>query len=172
MDLEKEELLEVYNGNAEKTGKVVVRGTRLQRGEYSLSVHMFIYNKSGQFLLQKRSKLKKTLPGIWSVTCGAVAAGEDSVTAGIREAMEELGLALSPEDLVFEGQVRRRRSFIHLYFVKKEFELRDFVLQKEEVEEVCLCGASELLRLMRATEGENDPYTAEVAAAMKRRGLL
>lgn len=86
--------------------------------------------------------------------------------------MEELGLALSPEDLVFEGQVRRRRSFIHLYFVKKEFELRDFVLQKEEVEEVCLCGASELLRLMRATEGENDPYTAEVTAAMKRRGLL
>lgn len=166
------ELLELYDENAQKTGRIVRRGTPLHKGEYSLSVHMFIYNDQGMFLLQKRSKTKRTLPGIWSITCGAVDAGETSVAAGVREADEELGLKVRREDFSFVGQIKRRHSFIHLYFIKMEFDLSKCVLQAEEVDEVKLCSPAELLRLLQSAEGAEDPYTLTVTKAMRERGLL
>ena len=53
------EYLDLYDENAKKTGKVIVRGTPIRQGEYSMSVHLYIYNQNGDFLLQKRSKYKK-----------------------------------------------------------------------------------------------------------------
>ena len=82
------EYLDIYDENACKTGKTIIRGTPVRQGEYSMAVHLYIYNAKGEFLIQKRSKNKKSLPGIWSVTCGAVVAGENSLQAGIREAQE------------------------------------------------------------------------------------
>ncbi len=166
------EYLDLYDENAKKTGKVIVRGTPIRQGEYSMSVHLYIYNQNGDFLLQKRSKNKKSLPGIWSVTCGAVSSGEDSLQAGIREAKEEVGIDLSPEMLRFVARIKRRRSFIDIYFVKADFTLDGCVLQKEEVEEVRLCRGKELLGIIGSSERVNSSYTAAVSSAMRKRGLL
>ena len=57
---EDHEVLDLYDEDANPTGKTIVRGTPIKNGEYSLSVHMFIYNSKGMFILQKRSKKKKS----------------------------------------------------------------------------------------------------------------
>ena len=123
------EYLDIYDENACKTGKTIIRGTPVRQGEYSMAVHLYIYNAKGEFLIQKRSKNKKSLPGIWSVTCGAVVAGENSLQAGIREAEEELGLRLAPEQLQMVSRIKRRRSFIDIYFVEEDFSIDRCVLQ-------------------------------------------
>lgn len=165
------ELLDLYDENARKTGKIIVRGTPIRNGEYSMSVHMYIYNSAGQFLLQKRSMQKKSLPGIWSVTCGAVSSGENSVEAGIREAREELGLTVSEEQFEFIGRIKRRHSFINVYFLKLDFDLSQLVLQKEEVDAVRLCRSSELLNIIRGTENVGSTYLNALTNAIKERNL-
>ena len=162
------EYLDIYDENACKTGKTIIRGTPVRQGEYSMAVHLYIYNAKGEFLIQKRSKNKKSLPGIWSVTCGAVVAGENSLQAGIREAEEELGLRLAPEQLQMVSRIKRRRSFI----VEEDFSIDRCVLQEEEVEDVRLCGGRELLAIIGSSERVNSSYTAAVERAMKKRGLL
>ena len=161
------EYLDIYDENACKTGKTIIRGTPVRQGEYSMAVHLYIYNAKGEFLIQKRSKNKKSLPGIWSVTCGAVVAGENSLQAGIREAEEELGLRLAPEQLQMVSRIKRRRSFI-----EEDFSIDRCVLQEEEVEDVRLCGGRELLAIIGSSERVNSSYTAAVERAMKKRGLL
>ena len=165
------EYLDIYDENACKTGKTIIRGTPVRQGEYSMAVHLYIYNAKGEFLIQKRSKNKKSLPGIWSVTCGAVVAGENSLQAGIREAEEELGLRLVPEQLQMVSRIKRRRSFIDIYFVEEDFSIDRCVLQEEEVEDVRLCGGRELA-IIGSSERVNSSYTAAVERAMKKRGLL
>lgn len=166
------ELLDLYDQNGEKLGKTIVRGTPIRQGEYSMSVHMFIYDDKGRFLLQKRSEHKRSLPGIWSVTCGALISGEDSVQAGIREAKEELGLKLCAENFDFIGRIKRRHSFIDIFFIKRNFNIKDLVLQREEVDFVRVCDANELVRVIRSSDTAGGAYTLAVSNALHDRGLL
>ena len=166
------EMLDIYDENAVLTGKTIVRGTPIRNGEYSLSVHMYIYTPKGKFLLQKRSIKKRSLPGIWSVTCGAVMAGEDSITAGIREAKEEVGLDIPAESFQFVEKIKRRHSFVDLYFIELDFDINQCKLQKEEVDSVRLCSPTELLRLIRSSESSNSTYAAAVGRTMKKLNLI
>lgn len=166
------ELLDVYNSDAKPTGKTIVRGTPIKSGEYSLSVHLFIYNSKGMFLLQKRSKKKRSLPGIWSVTCGAVSAGEDSITAGIREAKEEVGILLEKEQFEFIEKIKRRHSFVDIYFVRANFDITKCVLQKDEVDSIKLSSPKELLNIVISSTNANSTYLAAINRAMKERGLI
>jgi isopentenyldiphosphate isomerase len=170
--LQDHEILDIYDENAEPTGKTVLRGTPIKNGEYSLSVHMFIYNPKGMFILQKRSKKKKSLPGVWGVTCGAVSTGEDSISAGIREAKEELGLQLEPDSFEFVEKIKRRYSFVDIYFVKAKFDISKCILQKDEVESIKLSSPKELLNIILSSPNTNSTYSAAVKRAMKERGLI
>ena len=166
------EILDIYDENANPTGKTILRGTPIRNGEYSLSVHMYIYTPKGKFLLQKRSVKKRSLPGIWSITCGAVKAGENSITAGIREAKEEVGLDIPKEAFVFIEKIKRRHSFIDLYFIEHDFDINMCKLQKDEVDSVRLCTPTELLSLIRSSESSNSSYAAAVGRAMKKLNLI
>lgn len=166
------EMLDIYDADALPTGKTIVRGTPIQSGEYSLSVHLFIYNPKGMFLIQKRSKKKKSLPGIWSVTCGAVSAGEDSITAGIREAKEEVGIELNEQQFEFVEKIKRRHSFVDIYFVKSNFDITKCILQKDEVDSIKLSSPKELLNIVISSTSANSTYLAAITRAMKERGLI
>ena len=64
------------------------------------AVHVFIFNKRGDLLLQKRSLLKDNCPGLWdSSVSGHLDAGEDYLTAATREIQEEMGL---PGDILLD----------------------------------------------------------------------
>jgi 16S rRNA (adenine1518-N6/adenine1519-N6)-dimethyltransferase len=57
------------------------------------AVHVFVFNRRGEILLQKRSRLKDNNPGLWdSSVSGHVDAGEDYAACATRELAEEMGI--------------------------------------------------------------------------------
>ena len=56
------ELLDLYNNKKEKIGKVYDRDSgEPGRGEYKLSVHVWVVNSKDQFLIQKEARMLKIL---------------------------------------------------------------------------------------------------------------
>ena len=68
---------------------------------YHLVVHVWIRNSKGQYLISQRSANKPTYSLMWECVGGSVVKGEDSLQGAIREAKEEVGVDLMPEN----GQV-------------------------------------------------------------------
>lgn len=52
------ELWDVYTVDREKTGRTWQRGNRLENGDYHLVIHVCIFNKDGQMLIQQRQPFK------------------------------------------------------------------------------------------------------------------
>jgi len=66
------------------------------RGLMHRAVHILVFNRHRDCLLQKRSMLKDRHPGVWdSSAAGHLDAGESYETAAIRELEEELGIRAS-----------------------------------------------------------------------------
>lgn len=64
-----------------------------RKGLYHRIVRVFVFNSNGELFLQKRSKNMANFPGLWDQSVGGhVDAGEDNLTAAIRETKEEIGL--------------------------------------------------------------------------------
>ncbi len=66
------------------------------------AVHVFVYNKRGDLLLQQRSRFKDAHPGVWdSSVAGHLDSGEDYAAAAIRELDEEMGIRVDevPEEI-------------------------------------------------------------------------
>ena len=56
------------------------------------AVHVFVFNRFGNFFLQKRSLYKDSSPGLWDSSCsGHLDSGENYGLASMRELKEELG---------------------------------------------------------------------------------
>ena len=91
------EIWDLYNISRERTGKTHVRGTPLPEDGYHLVVHGWIRNNRGEYLLSQRAADRPTNPLKWECVGGSVVAGEDSLAGALRETMEEVGIALSPE---------------------------------------------------------------------------
>lgn len=79
------------------------------------AAHLWIWRnspKGPELLLQQRSIHVKNFPGLLDISAaGHVDADEDPLTTALREAREELGLALAPETLRAIGV---QRSFIQI----------------------------------------------------------
>ena len=95
------EIWDLYNENRELLGKDHVRGEQLPIDGYHLVVHVWIRNSKGQYLISQRSANRPTYPLMWECIGGSVVKGEDSLLGAIREAKEEVGVDLMPEN----GQV-------------------------------------------------------------------
>ena len=87
-----DELFDVVNEADEVTGQA----TRLEvhtRNLVHRAVHVFVVNRHGELLLQKRSRFKDAHPSVWdSSVAGHLDAGEDYPAAAIRELEEEMGI--------------------------------------------------------------------------------
>jgi len=86
------------------------------------AVHVFIWNRRGELLLQKRSPQKDVAPNTWdSSAAGHLAAGEGYDEAAQREVKEELGV--SPrlkQTCEFEAREELGWEFVWLYKGKSE----------------------------------------------------
>ena len=91
------ELWDILDINKNKTGRIIERGQPMYKGEYHLSVQVWIYNSKGEWLISKRSPEKKASPNMWEACGGAAFSGDDSLTSALREVKEELGLTLAPD---------------------------------------------------------------------------
>ena len=91
------ELWDLYNENRELTGKTHIRGQEVPQGFYHLVVHVWIRNSKGEYLISQRSADRPAFPLMWECVGGSVVAGEDSLTAALRETKEEVGIDLSAD---------------------------------------------------------------------------
>ncbi len=92
------EYWDVYDADRRKTGRIKARGEEPAEGEYQLAVIAWLRNGEGKWLVTRRDAAKKSYPLVWETPGGCAMAGEDSITAIMREIREETGVVLRPED--------------------------------------------------------------------------
>ncbi len=150
------ETWDILNYKGEKTGQTAVRGnSTLKSGEFHLVVHIWPVNEYGSLLIQKRSKTKRMMPGIWAATGGAAISGESSFTAAARELYEELGIPSSEESLKFVTRIKRRNSFVDVWTIKTLAKVPQLRLQKSEVAEAKWVNKTTLMNMIQSGEYHN-----------------
>lgn len=95
---------------------------------WHLAAHVWIVNPQGEILFQQRSINNRNFPGMWDISAaGHVLANETIIEGAIREAKEELGLVIQPEQLVeisrhnsSSGNHHLHTAFVCLLDVKLE----------------------------------------------------
>ncbi len=86
------ELLDVVDSKDRVIGQAT-RGKVHAQGLLHRSVHILVFNSTGDMFLQKRAMTKDENPGYWDTSsAGHVNAGEDYRACAHRELMEELGI--------------------------------------------------------------------------------
>lgn len=139
---------DVYDGKRNLLGRIHRRGDPLPEGEYHLAVHVWVCNAKGQFLLTQRSP-NKGYPLLWECSGGSALAGDDSLTAALREVREETGLTLNAHNglCLFSDLVDDCIRDVWLF--RQEVDLDDIVLLEGETCDAKLVTVDELLRLRR-----------------------
>jgi 8-oxo-dGTP pyrophosphatase MutT (NUDIX family) len=138
------ELWDIYDENRNLTGHTHVRGEDLLPGEYHLVVHVWIRNSQGQFLMTQRSA-NKGYPLLWEITGGSALAGDDSLTAALREVKEETGLVLRPENGRIVIQYSGQDHHTDVWLFEQDFEISDVVLLEGETCDKRLSTPGEIL---------------------------
>lgn len=152
------ELLELYDREGKKKGITVFRGEYIRPDDYILVVHIYIYDEEGNFLIQRRSKKKRVNSGKWDITGGAVQAGEDSLSAALRETKEEIGITLDPEKITYIGRNVSIKHLVDVYFAQANVTPEDCILQEEEVSEVKMISRTELVNSLKISDFQDQAY--------------
>ncbi len=138
------EYFDILDEQGNPTGEIKERRAVHRDGDWHKAVHIWIINSKQEVLLQKRSPHKDSKPNMWAVSCaGHIIAGEDAETTVEKEAKEELGIVLQKTDWEFlfsgkksfterEGEFVNN-SFFEVFLVKKNYDMEDFTIQKEEL---------------------------------------
>ena len=150
------ELWDVYGEDYRKIeGKVTQRGKHeLGLHEYHLVVYAWIVSDDGRVVLSRRQK-GKSFGGTWECTGGCAKAGEDSLTAVLREVKEELGVTLIAENGRRYIRYKRRypagaKAICDVWVFRQNVLADEFVLQQDEVSEVKTVTLKELLELQES----------------------
>ena len=136
------ELWDLYDINRVRTGRTVDRGKMTEaiandmiaRGEYHITVHVWYKNTHGEFLISKRSP-NKEYGNLWEPTGGSALAGEDSLTAALREGQEELGVKPDPQSgrlFTTFDRTPQAPDFMDVWLFDLEMPVERIVLQEGE----------------------------------------
>lgn len=116
-------------------------------------IAVFILNDEGQLLLQKRSNNKKYYPNMWALCTGHVEKGEVASDAAIREIYEELGVSVSLDHLYSFMNGKFDTDITCFFYIKCNFLVEEFVIQKEELSEVAWFSIDSLIDMIKSQDG-------------------
>lgn len=149
-----DELIDITTKNGEPTGKTALKSEAHKNGWFHATVHVWLYTKNNEVLLQQRAFTKKVFPGIWDISvAGHIAAGEGVLDAAKREVFEEIGLSLNSNDFkkitTRIHQVKHENGiqdneFHHVFIAELRKPVSSLKIQPEEVEDIDLFELSTL----------------------------
>lgn len=143
------ELRDLYNDKRILTNKVIKKNEDVPIGYYYITVVVFIENSKGEFLIQKRVKEKD---GKWATTGGHPVSGESSLEGMVTEIKEELGINIKQNELTLYKTEKTNDDFVDMYYLKKDIDIKDIVIQKEEVDKVKWATREEINKLIKENE--------------------
>lgn len=153
-------MFDLLTDTGEPAGKTKCRSEIHRDGDWHASVHIWIARRrldGIEFLLQKRDDAKDSYPGCFdAASTGHIDAGEDPITAAIRELSEEIGVKARPSGLVLlcrrrvsENNIFHGKSFINneitwVFLYKGSLPETAFCCEKGKVTAVCWQNAADL----------------------------
>lgn len=154
------EYLDLYDENRNLTGEKVLRSKDMvpTLGKYISIVIVFIENSEGKFLIQKTSKEKGS---VFATTGGLVKSGSTPDDTIVTEIKEELGINIDINELKLVKTIKRGFAFQDTYYLKKDIDINELTLQKEEVEYVEWLSVDEINNLIKNEEfrkGNVEPF--------------
>lgn len=166
MNKSSEEYIDIVTESGAPTGKIALKDEAHRNGWYHNTIHLWLYTKKGEILLQQRSHKKSIYPLLWDVSAaGHVDAGESLLNAAIRETHEELGLLLKPEQLTKIGIHKHCKNynngqikdyeFHHIFIAELAKNIEELTPDDEEVEAVKLVSISTFLSLLKNSNTNN-----------------
>lgn len=143
------EVLDIYDSNFNITGRTIVRGTKIDKeNEYIMVFIIFIKNSEDKYLIQKVTPNKGNY---YSTTGGHVKSKETYVHALTRETKEEIGIDISKDnyELVSRDIIEFKKAIFNVFYLEKDIDEKDLVLQADEVESVSWMTKDEILELIK-----------------------
>lgn len=138
-----------YDESGNITGLTYHKGDDLLKEYYAMIVVIFIKNSKGQLLMQKRSLEKG---GLWATTGGHPKKGETSLEGIIAEVYEELGMDISEDKIIKLDRRIGNNRICDFYYIEKDVDINELILQKEEVQEVKWFTKKEIDKLIENNE--------------------
>ena len=130
------EIWDILDEQGNKTGKTIQKGEMIPEGYYHMGADIWIIDSKNNILIQKRSPQKKQSPNVWAMTGGSVIKGETTLETIERETFEELRIKLNMKNIKLVNHYKTGRVWIDSYLIKQEVDIKDIVMQEEEVSDV------------------------------------
>lgn len=134
-----EELFDLYNENNEPLGITKLRREVHRDGDWHRTVHIYVRNNAGQYLVHRRSPKKDGQPNCWDTRFGGhIQAGHDYDETAVREIEEEIGLTIELKDLIPGGMRKydgepNNREHSKFYFYLYNGDIKDLSFNDNEV---------------------------------------
>lgn len=138
-----QEYIDILTEEGIATGKKLLKTEAHRLGLWHASAQIWIINSNKEVLIQKRAANKDSYPNLWDISvAGHLSAGDTPKQAAVREIAEEIGLKITAKELQFFKTIKKSKTpksnfidneFNYLFGLKKDFELNEITLQKEEV---------------------------------------
>lgn len=138
-----DELITILDSQGNNTGEIELKSYAHRMGLFHATVHIWLYTKDGEILIQKRGKNKDIHPLLWDVSvAGHIGAGEEIKLAAIREIAEEIGLDIKEKELekigVFKSVHEHHEDLIdsefhHTFICELQSPLKQLKKQDSEV---------------------------------------
>lgn len=145
------ELLDIVD-EADRVVGVRTRGDVHRLGLMHRSVHVLVFNRSGELLLQKRSLQKDECQGMWDSSCaGHIESGQTYDSTAPRELEEELGIACDESlQALFKMRPSKENGF-EFAMVYRLVHDGPFCLAADEIDEVAWFKTTEVDRWVENT---------------------
>lgn len=165
------EIWDIYDRERKRSGKQIKRGEVLEEGDYHLVIHVCLFNRRGEMLIQQRQPDKEDWKNMWDLTVGGSAiAGENSQQAAEREVQEEIGYSLNLKDKRPSLTINFDRGFDDYYLLERDIIIHELPLPTEEVKQVKWATKNEIIEMI--SSGIFIPYhqpLIELLFAMKNK---
>jgi len=122
------EYLDIYDEFGKYIGKEL-RDVVHEKALWHKTVHCWLYDKAGNVFFQ----IRKDRGTLYTTASGHLQAGETIADGFHREIKEELGIDIEENELIYTGMQKGNTAFINSFIVKKDIDLSEITLQKEEV---------------------------------------